>query len=127
MPEAGPSTGGGELTGSDTLPYTDPHQPGRGPMGGGPTMSSRATGSLLLLLLPLALLPSPVRPVASGLEEGLRDTAPPAGDYELAPTPDTPEDRLAARAAARNWPSFRGPNASGVADGRRPPTTWDAP
>src|SRR5262245_21383536 len=27
---------------------------------------------------------------------------------------------------AQNWPSFRGPNASGVADGSKPPTTWDA-
>ena len=27
---------------------------------------------------------------------------------------------------AQNWPSFRGPNASGVADGTKPPTTWDA-
>jgi outer membrane protein assembly factor BamB len=26
---------------------------------------------------------------------------------------------------AQNWPSFRGPNASGVADGTNPPTTWD--
>jgi outer membrane protein assembly factor BamB len=26
-----------------------------------------------------------------------------------------------------NWPSFRGPNASGVADGQFPPTTWDGP
>jgi outer membrane protein assembly factor BamB len=25
-----------------------------------------------------------------------------------------------------NWPSFRGPGASGVADGQAPPTTWDA-
>jgi outer membrane protein assembly factor BamB len=25
-----------------------------------------------------------------------------------------------------NWPSFRGPNASGVADGQYPPLTWDA-
>jgi ankyrin repeat protein/outer membrane protein assembly factor BamB len=25
-----------------------------------------------------------------------------------------------------NWPSFRGPNASGVADGQFPPLTWDA-
>ena len=29
-------------------------------------------------------------------------------------------------AQAQNWPSFRGPNASGVADGQNPPTTWDA-
>lgn len=26
---------------------------------------------------------------------------------------------------AQNWPSFRGPNASGVAEGTKPPTTWD--
>jgi len=25
-----------------------------------------------------------------------------------------------------NWPSFRGPSASGVADGQRPPISWDA-
>lgn len=29
-------------------------------------------------------------------------------------------------ANAQNWPSFRGANASGVADGTRPPTTWNA-
>lgn len=32
----------------------------------------------------------------------------------------------AINANAQNWPSFRGPNASGVADGTKPPTTWDA-
>jgi outer membrane protein assembly factor BamB len=26
---------------------------------------------------------------------------------------------------AQNWPSFRGPNASGVAEGANPPVTWD--
>ena len=26
---------------------------------------------------------------------------------------------------AQNWPSFRGPNASGVAEGAKPPVTWD--
>ena len=26
---------------------------------------------------------------------------------------------------AQNWPSFRGPNASGVAEGTNPPITWD--
>ena len=26
---------------------------------------------------------------------------------------------------AQDWPSFRGPNASGVAEGANPPTTWD--
>lgn len=28
-------------------------------------------------------------------------------------------------ASAQNWPSFRGPNASGVADGQDPPMVWD--
>lgn len=28
-------------------------------------------------------------------------------------------------AHAQNWPSFRGPNASGVATGAKPPLTWD--
>ena len=28
-------------------------------------------------------------------------------------------------ANAQNWPSFRGPNASGVADGTNPPVTWE--
>ena len=29
--------------------------------------------------------------------------------------------------AAQQWPSFRGPNASGVADGRPTPVSWNAP
>ncbi|MGI9166887.1 MAG: PQQ-binding-like beta-propeller repeat protein [Pyrinomonadaceae bacterium] len=33
---------------------------------------------------------------------------------------------LTVTAKAQNWPSFRGANASGVAEGSRPPTTWDA-
>ncbi len=28
--------------------------------------------------------------------------------------------------AAQNWPQFRGPSASGVADGKTTPTAWDA-
>ena len=28
--------------------------------------------------------------------------------------------------SAQNWPSFRGPNATGIADGSNPPTVWDA-
>lgn len=32
----------------------------------------------------------------------------------------------AAAVHAQNWPSFRGPNGSGVADGTKPPTTWNA-
>ena len=39
-------------------------------------------------------------------------------------------EREAARArlagAPMNWPSFRGPGASGVADGQAPPLSWDA-
>ena len=31
-----------------------------------------------------------------------------------------------AAATAQNWPSFRGPDASGVADGREAATSWDA-
>ena len=33
---------------------------------------------------------------------------------------------IATAAAAQNWPSFRGPSASGVADGQNLPVTWDA-
>lgn len=33
---------------------------------------------------------------------------------------------LPSAALAQNWPSFRGANASGVADGQDPPATWDA-
>ena len=41
------------------------------------------------------------------------------------------EREIAATAASvvarpMNWPSFRGPGASGVADGQAPPVTWDA-
>ena len=33
---------------------------------------------------------------------------------------------LLASAHGQNWPSFRGANASGIADGENPPTNWDA-
>ncbi len=33
---------------------------------------------------------------------------------------------LSANAAAQNWPQFRGPNATGVAEGHMTPTSWDA-
>jgi len=33
---------------------------------------------------------------------------------------------LAATAAAQNWPSFRGPSASGIADEQNLPASWDA-
>ena len=40
---------------------------------------------------------------------------------ESVSTPTTP----IVRTAQQNWPSFRGPQASGVADGQGAPTTWD--
>jgi len=35
-------------------------------------------------------------------------------------------ERAGVVASPKNWPSFRGPDASGVGDGQQPPTTWDA-
>ena len=56
----------------------------------------------------------------------------PLGDSEPIPPRRiavTPADRLmalpAAASAAGSWPSFRGPLASGVADGQRLPDRWD--
>jgi outer membrane protein assembly factor BamB len=52
--------------------------------------------------------------------------------FEPAPASKAPEPRPGpikeeevAIARPRNWPSFRGPGASGVADGQLPPTVWD--
>jgi outer membrane protein assembly factor BamB len=42
------------------------------------------------------------------------------------PVPPPDEDGPVVVAAPQNWPSFRGPHASGVADGQKPPVTWDA-
>jgi outer membrane protein assembly factor BamB len=44
------------------------------------------------------------------------------------PTPTSPRvaEVRAPVATPRDWPSFRGPGATGVADGQHPPTTWDA-
>jgi outer membrane protein assembly factor BamB len=36
-----------------------------------------------------------------------------------------PKEGDIAVAAAKNWPQFRGVDATGVADGQHPPTTWD--
>jgi outer membrane protein assembly factor BamB len=41
----------------------------------------------------------------------------------LGPAPA--EDRGAVAALPANWPQFRGPGGSGVADGQAPPITWD--
>jgi outer membrane protein assembly factor BamB len=35
------------------------------------------------------------------------------------------EDGATHVATPRNWPAFRGPDATGVADGQHPPVTWD--
>jgi outer membrane protein assembly factor BamB len=49
---------------------------------------------------------------------------------EVAPLPSPAiaavEDLGGVVKAPLNWPSFRGPNASGVADGQFPPLAWDA-
>lgn len=37
------------------------------------------------------------------------------------------EDTISKIDKPANWASFRGPGASGVADGQHPPTAWDAP
>jgi outer membrane protein assembly factor BamB len=42
------------------------------------------------------------------------------------PTPPAVEEGPASPVRPANWPSFRGPGASGVADGQAPPATWDA-
>ena len=41
------------------------------------------------------------------------------------PTLKSAEEKAGLVASPINWPSFRGPNASGIADGQHPPTTWD--
>jgi outer membrane protein assembly factor BamB len=47
-------------------------------------------------------------------------------DFKPVAQPDLPRDVAATAAAApANWPQFRGPGASGVADGQDPPLTWD--
>jgi outer membrane protein assembly factor BamB len=41
------------------------------------------------------------------------------------PLPTDPDGRQLRIDKPLNWPSFRGPDASGVADGQNPPLTWD--
>ncbi len=48
---------------------------------------------------------------------GIRPEVSPILEREVAATRPT--------AAPMHWPSFRGPNASGVADGQAPPISWD--
>jgi outer membrane protein assembly factor BamB len=45
---------------------------------------------------------------------------------EPSPGKATVEDKGGVVKAPLNWPSFRGPHASGIADGQFPPLTWDA-
>ena len=52
------------------------------------------------------------------VKDGARPTTSPLLEREIAAT--------TVLAAPMNWPSFRGPGASGVADGQSPPISWDA-
>jgi outer membrane protein assembly factor BamB len=45
---------------------------------------------------------------------------------EVGPGIATVEDKGGVVKSPLNWPSFRGPHASGIADGQYPPVTWDA-
>jgi outer membrane protein assembly factor BamB len=42
-----------------------------------------------------------------------------------ADAPKADPDKPIRVVAPRNWPSFRGPGATGIADGQQPPTSWD--
>ncbi len=48
-----------------------------------------------------------------------------AAETETAAAKPKAEPAPVERLAARNWPSFRGPNASGIADGQGAPVEWD--
>jgi outer membrane protein assembly factor BamB len=52
----------------------------------------------------------------------------PAKEKEAEPKPIAAkiDDRPIKVTTPRNWPSFRGPNASGIGDGQFPPTAWNA-
>lgn len=58
-----------------------------------------------------------------GMEPSLFGRAEPR--KERKPMPGQNDDPSAVVAAPGHWPSFRGPFASGVADGQLPPTVWD--
>ena len=57
----------------------------------------------------------------------VRDTAaaPPSEPAKTESAPATPSVSSFSIKTGGNWPSFRGLNASGVADGENPPTKWD--
>jgi outer membrane protein assembly factor BamB len=59
-----------------------------------------------------------------GLRQGRTETA-----YQRIVEPKlvTAPDPVGVVTRSVNWPQFRGPSASGVADGQLPPTGWDAP
>jgi outer membrane protein assembly factor BamB/ribosomal protein S28E/S33 len=44
---------------------------------------------------------------------------------DTAPKTVPTDDEETGEIVPKNWPSFRGPQASGIADGQKPPTTWD--
>ena len=102
--------------------------------------NSSYTGSLILKVLPdRTVMPAGMdrfsfrfemkdgKPSKLLLKRGTNETP---FDRQIAqkpakPSGDAVEDKAAVVAQPRNWPSFRGPAASGVADGQHPPTVWD--
>ena len=62
------------------------------------------------------------------LKRGSTETAFTRADAKRADAPQEPAaaDPVGAVKAPLDWPQFRGPGASGVADGQLPPTVWDA-
>lgn len=56
-----------------------------------------------------------------------RATPPAATTPSTEPTPPVPVEPDGVVTEVKPWPSFRGPAATGLADGQWPPTGWDAP
>ncbi len=63
--------------------------------------------------------PSPAKPTATTKPADAK----PEKSTEIKPPPV--DDKTPVVKTPRNWPSFRGPHASGTGDGQFPPLTWD--
>lgn len=59
-------------------------------------------------------------------KSGTTETAYRRIEARAAPPAATDDSASVTITAPANWPSFRGPNATGIADGQLPPLTWDA-
>jgi outer membrane protein assembly factor BamB len=59
-------------------------------------------------------------------KSGTTETAYKRIEARAAPPAATDDSASVTITAPANWPSFRGPNAIGIADGQMPPLTWDA-